>query len=133
MNSRVKQLISGLSLRQGNAQNVIYAMASSLGINLPEDYIDFLLNSNGGEGVIGNSYLALWAVEDIPSLNEAYAVNEFAPSLVIFGSDGGGTAYAFDKRIGQIVEVPFVGMADNAVRSIGISLEDLLEYISKKD
>jgi hypothetical protein len=41
-----------------------------------------------------------------------YAIREFAEGLVIFGSDSGGTAYAFDTRYEEttIVEVPFIGM-----------------------
>ena len=33
---------------------------------------------NGGEGAIGESYLALWKIEDLIALNEAYVVQNFA-------------------------------------------------------
>ncbi|MEQ6388713.1 hypothetical protein RZN22_05230 [Bacillaceae bacterium S4-13-58] len=58
-------------------------------------------------------FLILWAIDEIIELNEAYGVNEFAKELVLFGSDGGDTAFAFDIRnnVTQIVSVPFIGMS----------------------
>ena len=131
MNSRIKHLIRELTLRRGASQSSINAMATELEIELPDDYVEFLLHFNGGEGPIGNSYISLWSIEDIPSLNKAYAVEEFAPGLVIIGSDGGGTAYAIDKRTGKIVEVPFISMDTKLVYTIGTRLEDLLEYTTQ--
>lgn len=46
------------------------------------------------------------------SLNEAYNVKEFIADIIIFGSDGGEEAYAFDisgQQL-QIVKLPFIGM-----------------------
>jgi hypothetical protein len=69
---------------------------------LPEAYLKFLLQSNGGEGFIGHSsYIILWAIEDLIKMNESYQVDEYAPGLFLFGSDGGGEAYAFDIRSGS--------------------------------
>lgn len=53
-----------------------------------------MLEVNGGEG------------------NEEYAVRDFAPGLVIIGSDGGGTAYGYAYRNDRpkLVEVDFISM-----------------------
>ena len=32
---------------------------------LPDDYKEFMLWSNGGEGNIGSQYLSLWKIEDL--------------------------------------------------------------------
>ena len=44
--------------------------------------------------------------------NRDYEVESYCPELLLFGSSGGGEAYAFDKRSlpWRVVEVPFVGM-----------------------
>ena len=50
-------------------------------------------------------------------------VSEFAPGLILFGSDGGGEAYAFDVReaVPIIVEVPFIGMGGDEAKRCGAS------------
>ena len=44
-------------------------------------------------------------------LNKEYSVEEYAPKLFIFGSDGGDTAFAIEKSTGDIYEMPFIGMS----------------------
>jgi len=70
----------------------------AFGRALPRDYVDFLKTANGGEGTIGAAYIRLWGVEDIIRLNHGYAVQEFLPGLLVFASNGGGGAFAFDTR-----------------------------------
>lgn len=103
--------------------------------HLPLDYVEFMMKSNGGEGGVGqNSYLVLWTVEEIEPCNEGYGVAEFAPGLVVFGSNGGDTAYAFDTRCEepQIVEVPFIGMDLAEVRPIGRSFVEFLDELIRR-
>jgi len=71
-----------------------------------------LKKTNGGEGFIGENYLILWGVEELVQFNNEYEVQDYAPGLVLFGSDGGGEGYAFDTRKTptSIVQVPFIGM-----------------------
>ncbi len=100
--------------------------------NFPEDYVAFMMNNNGGEGFLGESeYLILWPIEAIDHLNTAYEVDEYAPGLVLFGSSGGGEAYAFDRRSARaaIVEVPFVGMNLDLASPISSSFTDFLEQL----
>lgn len=77
---------------------------------LPQDYVDFLRQSNGAEGFVGNSYLILFAAEAIDPINQAASVDKFAPGLTIFGSDGGGKSYAFDMRREDVAIVEFFDM-----------------------
>lgn len=86
----------------------------ALNIELPQDYIDFLRASNGGDGFLGQNYVMLWRVEELKPLNDSYEVAQFAPNLLLFGSDGGGEAYAFNTRMRPwpVVKVPFIGMGD---------------------
>jgi hypothetical protein len=73
---------------------------AAFGHPLPTDYLRFLRQANGGEGFVGKEvYLVLWRVEELAGMNAAYHVAEFAPGLLIFGSDGGDEAFAFDLRL----------------------------------
>ncbi len=94
------------------------------GLKLPTDYADFLKWSNGGEGFIGdNAYAALWKLGDLAERNEANGVAEFAPGFFLFGSDGGGEAFAFDARTPAmpVVCIPFIVMEPSAAILIGLT------------
>lgn len=70
-----------------------------LGRALPTDFAHFLRGSNGAEGFLRPGvYIQLFNVRDLQEINQAAAVDEFAPGFLIFGSDGQGTSYAFDYR-----------------------------------
>ena len=92
----------------------------SVTYQMPSDYLQFLRTSNGGEGVIGQQYIILWRVEDLLKWNADYEVDEYAPGLLLIGSNGGGEAYAYDTRSTPncIVQVPFIGMDLNASKYV---------------
>ena len=77
--------------------------------------------------------MILWPVKRLRELNEGYHVGEFAPGLVLFGSDGGGEGFAFDTRGGSttIVSVPFVGMELDVVRPVATTFNGFLEELSR--
>ncbi|MGP8199719.1 MAG: SMI1/KNR4 family protein [Limisphaerales bacterium] len=102
-------------------------------VRLPDDYAEFLQQANGGEGFVGNAYVILWRVEELLEMNKAYQVAEYAPGLFLFGSDGGGEAFAFDTRSDAkpIISVPFVGMELKLVRSVALNFKAFLEELFK--
>lgn len=103
------------------------------GIQLPNEYVSFLKVRNGGQGFVGkDSYVIFWKVGDLRSLNSAYEVETYAPGLLIFGSDGGGEAYAVDYGDSAlpIVSVPFVGMDRGLVRKIGSNFDEFLNTLA---
>jgi hypothetical protein len=67
---------------------------------LPESYFALLAHSNGGEGPLATSPFqfqldpALVTMQQI--IDDTFA--QFFPGLVVFGSNGGGEAIAFDTR-----------------------------------
>src|SRR5205807_9615430 len=84
---------------------------------LPPDYLQFLQRMNGGEGFIGKHYLVAWRIEDLSNKNRNYMVEEFAPELFLFGSNGAAEAFAFDTRRTpvSIVGVPFILSLNDAI------------------
>jgi hypothetical protein len=107
----------------------IAEMEQQFGCRLPVDYAEFLSQCNGGEGFVGsNAYLILWRVEELLPHNAAYEVNEYAPGLLVFGSDGGGEALAFDTAAQgfPVVTVPFVGMERTLARTVALSFDGFL-------
>lgn len=129
------KLLDKMELNPPCSKEVIIEYEEKLEFCFPKEYSDFLLIGNGGEGWVGeNSYLSLWKLEEIIFLNEAYATSEFAPGLILFGSDGGLNAYAFDTRNESIiVKVPFIGMDLREVKICGKNFVEFLEYLYKAE
>jgi cell wall assembly regulator SMI1 len=124
---------------KGNAPAMpeeISACETQLACQFPKDYVSFLKKHNGGEGFIGNdSYVLLWAVDELDRFNREYEVASYCPGLLLFGSSGGGEAYAFDTRSTPwcVVQVPFVGMDYSLCDVIGSSYSEFIETLSKKE
>jgi len=126
----LERLTSGLALRASADVASIEKAQADVGVKLPDDYLSFFLRSNGADGPIGETgYLSLWPIDELADLNQGYRVREFAPGLLLFGSDGGGEAFAFDLRNSSmpIVGVPFVGMSLEEARPIARTFTEFLE------
>ena len=110
-------------------------LEQEVGVRLPSDYVAFLMESDGGEGEIGLNYVMLWRASEIAELNRAYEVFDHVPGLLLFGSSGGGEAYAFDlRRPGYpIVRVPFVGMDLSTARDVADTFRGFVEALSASD
>jgi hypothetical protein len=121
--------------RPGATDEQIASAEADLGTKLPADYVEFLKNRNGGEGAIGEAYAMLWEVSELASLNLSYQSNKWAPGLLIFGSDGGDEAFAFDTRGPNwpIVMIPFIGMVWEDARPLGDTFSQFVEslYVGK--
>lgn len=127
------KLFESFNMSSPASQDAIISAEKVLHAKLPDGYVNFLSQGNGGEGFVGNNYLILWPIEQIKELNEAYQVEEFAPGLLLFGSSGGGEAYAFDMRYegSPIVQVPFVGMALKEVWNVASNFQEFLKKLSQ--
>ena len=124
--------LENMNLKYGASDAAIRESEKQIGSRLPEEYVHLLKLTNGGEGFIGeNSYLVLWGVEELASMNAGYEVQKYVPGLLIFGSDGGGEAYGFDMRTSHwpVVQVPFVGMTWGLAESLGESFNAFLKHL----
>lgn len=91
------------------------------GIKLPHEYLQFLKRMNGGCGFVGSHYLDMYPIDKLIEYNRGYGVAEFAPELFLFGSDGGGEAFEFDRRHADwpVVMVPFIPL--DVRESVGVA------------
>lgn len=136
MDDNLKRLINGMDLNSPASKEILDDVQNKLGVRFPDQYTEFMLESNGAEGSVGTkSYLAIWSAEQIVQLNEEYAVNDFTPGLVYFGSDGGGMAFAFDKREKEIkiVGFPFESIHIEDAKKYGKTFVEFLQYLYDRD
>ncbi len=72
------------------------------GMPLPEDYLAFMREHNGGEGPLGeNNYGCFYRLEELAEVNAEYDVPINWPGYVVLGSDMSGQFWAWnpEKRI----------------------------------
>ncbi|KAB2927749.1 MAG: SMI1/KNR4 family protein [Leptonema illini] len=122
-------------MNQPADRNSISEVESELHVVLPDDYVRFMQQFNGGEGPVGNeNYLSLWRIEDLLPLNQAYEVEEFAPGLLLFASNGSDTAYGFDTTVETkpIVKIPFIGMSHTSKTLYANHFNEFLSLIALK-
>jgi len=130
--SEWERFCSGLRLTSPAEASQIQKAEQEIGSPLPNEYKEFLTKTNGAEGALGeNAYVMLWSVEDLRRLNEAYQVAIYAPGYLIFGSDGGGEAFAFDlqSKSRSIVMIPFVGMSRDLARPMATGFWQFLDKL----
>lgn len=121
-----------LEARVGATEEDIKQAEMMLGQPLPADLRTVLQESNGLEGFVSEtSYIILWSTSELPSLNDAYAVSEFAPGVTLIGTDGGDTAYGFWKSSGQVeyLSVPLVGLSLEATTVLGKTFWAILDSL----
>ncbi|OPA94851.1 SMI1/KNR4 family protein [Pseudomonas fluorescens] len=103
------------------------SLVATLGVALPQDYLDFLKQHNGGDVLIGEEYFVFWQVQELAEFNRDYQVELYAPGIFLFGADGGGEGYGFDIEDAAmpIVRVPFIGMERQYAEPVAPSLTEL--------
>ena len=66
--------------------------------------------------------------------NADYAVAEYTPGFTIFASDGGNTAYAFERTSGHIYAFPFIGMTmDEPATFLSSTFEGFLAGLAVRE
>jgi len=133
MDEKIKSILSELSLSAPASSSDLERLSHFFSKKIPEEYMDFLLISNGGEGFLGNNYLILWKAEEIEKFNEEYESSQYAPGIILFGSNGGGEAFGFDaNRENSIIAIPFVGMDLEFSKIISRKFDEFL-FVLKND
>jgi len=133
MNPKLLEILEHFHKNPGITTADVEKALRESGLNLSEDYLEIQSFMHGGEGFAGDEYVRLYPLERLAVLNTKLGVNEFAPGLVIFGSDGGGTAWVFDNReeSSKVGQVPFIPMDFKYLTICGESISDVIMEMSK--
>ena len=128
--------INQMKLEKPLHPDEIDALGKTFRFTLPEQYKEFLLLHNGGEGPVGEyGYIAIFGSEELLSSNGEDKINDYHPELFFFASDRGGLFYAFDRSRNQtpIVELPCDSIDNDDVEIVAENFNDFISYIYNID
>jgi SMI1 / KNR4 family protein len=129
MKDIANKIASLLNNNHGVDSKDIAVIEERLNAAFPQDYITLLKRSNGGEGYVGENYISLWKVEDLPALNEEYQIQKYLSEKFLgIGTDGGGICYGFclDKNY-SIFKCPLGDLDINEVVIVAKSTKDFFK------
>ncbi|WP_367871858.1 SMI1/KNR4 family protein [Luteolibacter sp. Populi] len=135
MEPKNEDLLKDFDSNEGVSTEIFRKSESELGCKFPPDYVEFMLACNGGEGFIGHQYVILWRAEELAEFNREYEVGEYAPGLTLFGSNGGGEAFAFDTRNDKmsVCMLPFIGMSRSPVKELADGFSGFIYFLWTSD
>ncbi len=136
MPNSINALLEKFDANGPSASEVMYAAEKHFGCSMPVQYKSFMSLYDGGEGFIGKQYLILWRTAELIEFNRDYEVAKYAPGLVLFGSNGGGEAFAFDATEAEKMKIqmlPFIGMSLQDAKLIADTFEGFLIRLAESD
>lgn len=99
------------------------------GMDLPEDYLEFMSKHNGGEGPIGElGYGCLFKLEELEEINNEYKVQEYWPGYIVIGSDMGGMLWAYNPEEKYYCQIDSV-ITDDICFDVSETLQEFLGKI----
>lgn len=110
-------------------------VATTYGVDLPEDYVTFLRLADGADGELENGApVVFWKAALLPQVNEESETERWMPGMFIVGSDAGDALYGIDLRPDappeRYVET-FDVMEWDYVMWRGRSFLELLQYLGQ--
>lgn len=116
-------------LNPGAAPDVVSKLRKEFPL-LPEDYFQFLLQSDGGEGFVGvqPGYFALWQAHEVSECSSSYEVPKYLPGFMAIGSSGGGDLYVLSVsgRPPGLYLVPAIGMEPAVVELVTTTFSEFV-------
>ena len=99
------------------------------GVRLPEQYMKFMREHNGGVGDIGETWLMLYPLEELEEINEEFEMERWLPNHIIIGSNGGGELYGLDSQ-GNYFNVPVI-IEKDCIHYLGNDIYQLPDRINE--
>lgn len=133
MDSRVARLTTRMDRRPGASANDLETIGSYLRFKPPNDYVEFMSETNGSEGPIGaDGYLAIYTTQELLDCNAH--MMELEPGILFFGTNRGGEGFAFelDRPSHGIIAVEFADLDRARARPMGKTLVEFLEILSSR-
>ena len=96
------------------------------GLALPEDYLAFMREYNGGEGPLGeNNYGRFFKLEELKEINDEYDVSNSWPGHIVIGGID-DTLWAYDPGKGIYCQIDSCNTDEDTYYTISGSLEEFL-------
>jgi hypothetical protein len=131
---KVRQILTAPFAGVGASETAMNTLMAELGHRFPEDYLQFMRQTNGYNGEVGpNGFVSIWPVEDVMPTNQANRFREWIPGLVLFASNESGDFYAFDMRQGvpTVVFVPSIPLRLDSAVEFSPSFVGFLERLAE--
>lgn len=101
--------------------------------NLPQDYLAFMHQHNGGEGPVGkNAYIQLIPLEELASFNKDYEIEKYFPNIILFGTDLGGTLFGYEHKKKMYCAIDSCSMFEEDVRYTAKSFDGFILAVDKE-
>lgn len=137
MDQKVRGILQRLRFKEPPAPAAAIAdLRQALGVALPDEYVEILREMNGGEGPIGEAaYIMIYPIAGVILAHQKDLIHEEWPGVVVFATDGGDVAYAFDTRVPEmpIVETSFSDPTAFPLKAVGRTLREWFEYLIAYD
>jgi hypothetical protein len=85
-------------LRPGATLREIQRVAAIFGVTFPDDYVEIMIWSDGGDFELGEKYLRLWNIREVVERNCALDVQSNLPGTVAIGNDASDMLYLLGYR-----------------------------------
>lgn len=114
------------------SEEAIQRLAKGAGVPLPEEYLDFLRFSDGGEGELGIYpwWFRLYPAEEVLDANRDYSYGlDDLPGYFVFGNNGGLELYVFntnEEAPGRVYMVDNISMTQEDVQ---LCAPDFLAFV----
>ena len=133
MGNNLQSILLNFSANDPCVNSSIENVEKHFGCLLPQQYKSFMSTHDGGEGFIGARYLILWRIGKLIEFNRDYEAAKYAPGFLLFGSSGGGEAFAFDMTRSdmKIRMVPFIGLSPKNAVFVADTFEHFLNHFAK--
>ena len=130
---RLRAILTAPYAGVGATEDSLQTVILEVGYRLPDDYLDFMRETNGYTGEVGaRGFVCIWPIDEVLPTNQANHFREWIPGLVLFASNESGDFYAFDMRHQppKVVAVPSIPELKYAVE-VGPSFVGLLEHLAR--